>query len=72
MPLCYRTSKVPPGAGAGGGGGGELLISSDEDDRIGTKIRTKKISWAFTKTPKKSHAEFLSLTNSQNALNYIA
>ena len=46
----------------------------DRDDRMGLKIKTKKVSMAFNKThkksldqkltPKKSHAEFLSLKKS--------
>jgi len=33
----------------------------------GQKSKPKKISWDFTETPQKSHAEFLSLKNFKKA-----
>ena len=55
--------------------GGILRISRDRDDRMGLKIKTRKKSLGLSTkptqnplikiklTPKKSHAEFLSLKN---------
>ena len=69
------TEVVSPG---GGGGGGSLLrILSDRNDRMGAKIKPKKIPRASNKTekkslcqnltPKKSNAEFASHKNFQKA-----
>ena len=64
-----------------GGGGGVLRISSEEDNRMGAKIKTQKNSVGLptnpkksldqTLTPKKSHDEFPSLKNFHKALNDI-
>ena len=56
-----------------------LQITSDGDDQMGAKIKTPKNPSSFQQnpkksldqklTPKKSHAEFLSLKNFQKGLN---
>ena len=50
---------------------GVLWISSDRDDQMEAKIKTKKKSLDQNLTPKKSHAEFLSHKNFQKALKNI-
>ena len=52
------------------GGGGVFRISSDGVNRMGAKIKTKKIPDQKL-TPKKSHAEFPSLRNFQKGLHDI-
>ena len=48
------------------GGGGGIRISSDGDDRMGIKIKTPKNPQGFLQNPKKSHAEYQSILDSNN------
>ena len=50
--------------------GAVLRVSSDRDDRMGLKSKPQKIPRASNKTPKKSHAVFVSHKNLQT--NYTA